>query len=89
MHSSARKIFAQLLFKLRIEFVCLKNLYEHKIRVVKLLLPYHFNVHLKWRLVMKLDQEELLHKKYKEKKRGLGWWLKSRWFFQGDTVPWY
>lgn len=72
MHSSACKIFAQLLFKLRIKFVCLKSLYEHKIRVVKLLLPYHFNVHLKWRLVMKLDQEELLHKKYK-KKRGLGW----------------
>lgn len=72
MHSFALRIFAQLLFKLHIKFVYLKSIYEHKIRVVKLLLPYHFDVHLKWKLVVKLDQEKLVHKEY-EKKPGLGW----------------
>lgn len=87
MHSFALKIFARLLFKLHIKFVYLKSIDKHKIRVVKLLLPYHFNVHLKWKWVIKLDQEKLLHKKYK-KKHSLGRWLKSWCFFQGDTLHW-
>lgn len=72
IHNFALKIFALLVFKLHIKFVYLKSIYEHKIRVVEFLLPYHFNVHLKWKLVMKLDQETLLYKKYK-RKGSLGW----------------
>lgn len=59
MHSFALKIFAHLLFKLHIKFLYLRNICERKIRVVNLLLPQHFNVHLKWKLVMKLDQEKI------------------------------